>query len=82
MDFSTLRCILLMYNAVSQQFDKIGFASISNTIIATLTLNDPINIIYLEPPELEINLYQLAGIFTGDLDYLANFLGNQGVLAK
>ena len=67
---------------VSQQFDKIGFADVSNTIFATLTLNDPIDISYREPPQFEINCYQLAGIFTGDLDYLTNFLGHQGASAK
>ena len=31
---------------------------------------------------IEIVQYQLAGVFVGDLDFLANFLGQQGASAK
>jgi hypothetical protein len=38
--------------------------------------------VFLPDLSFEISQYQLAGVFTGDLDFLANFLGQQGASAK
>ena len=84
-DFSVLRCILLMYNTVAEKFDKIGFVDARDNIIGTLTLKNPIDFCYKDggdPPQFNIHRYLLAGIFTGDLDFLANFLGHQGASAR
>ena len=70
-----------MYNTDKQQFDKIAFADESKNAVASLTLYKPMEYVYGEPPQFEIVHYLLAGIFTGDLDFLANFLGKQGASA-
>ena len=81
-DFSKSCCILLMYNTVTQQFDKVGFADNCDTIVATLTLKNPIEYYYRVPPQFEIHRFLLAGVFTGDLDFLATFLGHQGASTR
>ena len=69
-DFSIVHSILLIYNTVGTQFDKITFVYASNTSVATLTLFNSINYIYYKPVQFDIVQYLLAGIFTGDLDFL------------
>ena len=81
-EFDKVHSLLLMYDTVKQQFDKIAFANESTNVIALLTLNNPIKCVYREPPQFEIGRYLLAGMFTGDLDFLAHFLGQQGASAK
>ena len=57
----------------------------SDNITGTLTLKKSIDFCYkdgVDPPQFDIHRYLLAGIFTGDLDFLANFLGHQGASAR
>ena len=57
----------------------------SDKIVGMLTLNNPIDFCYKDggdPPQFDIHRYLLAGIFTGDLDFLANFLCHQGASAR
>ena len=81
-DFSSVTIILLMYNTVKEQVDKIQFIGGMDTVLATVTLKSPVGTEYRPDLSFEIIQYQLAGVFTGDLDFLANFLGQQGASAK
>ena len=71
-----------MYNTVKQQVDKIQFVGGMDAVLSTVTLKSPVGTKYRPNLSFEIIQYQLAGVFTGDLDFLANFLGQQGASAK
>ena len=71
-----------MYNTDEQQFDKIKFIGNMTVFLVTLTLKSPIITDYRPETWFERIQYQLACIFAGDLDFLANFLGQQGASAK
>ena len=71
-----------MYNTVKQQVDKIKFISGLDAVLVTVTLKSPVRTVYRPGLSFEIIQYQLAGVFTGDLDFLLNFLGQQGASAK
>ena len=73
-DFNIIHFVLLMYITIEEWFDKIMFADTSNISIAALTLTNLIDFVYCEPAQFDIAQYLLARIFTGDLDFLANFL--------
>ena len=81
-DFIQVKAILSIYNRVKQCVDKIKFEDENNQTLAQLTLNIPIAC----EPHLTMQFtsthYLLAGIFTGDLDFLAHFFGHQGASAK
>ena len=81
-NYNIVHSILLMYNTSEQWCDKIAFADSSNTSIATLTLTNPIAFVYHDPVQFNIMQYLLAGIFTGNLDFLTHFIGQQGASAK
>ena len=66
-----------MYNMNEQQFDKIQFVGDIGEILSTLTLKTPIVTMYRPEMLIEIVQYQLAGVFVGDLDFLANFSGSR-----
>ena len=81
-DFNCVRRIFLMYNTKEQQFDKIKFVGDIGEVLSTLTLKTPIVTMYRPEMSIQIIQYQLAGIFVGDLDFLANFVGQQGASVK
>ena len=80
-DFTQVGAILLMYR-VKQCVDKIRFKDEINQTLAQLTLKIPLAC----DPHLTMQFtmihYLLAGIFVGDLDFLAHFFGHHGVSAK
>ena len=81
-DFNIVHSILLMYNTNEQRCNKIVSTDPSNISIATLILTNPIAFVYRNCVQFNIEQYLLAGIFTGNLDFLACFLGQQGASAK
>ena len=71
-----------MYNTVKQCVDKIRFEDENNQTLAQLTLKIPIACESHLTVQLTITHYLLAGIFTGDLDFLAHFFGHEAASAK
>ena len=53
-----------------------------DAVLSTLTLE--ISVVTTSWPETRVKLirYQLAGVFAGDLEFLANFAGQQDASAK
>ena len=71
-----------MYNKVKQQVDKMHLIGGMDAVLVTVTSKSPVGTMYRSDLLFEIIQYQLAGMFTRDLDFLANFLGQQGASAK
>ena len=81
MIFSLVESVLLMYNTTGKVIDKLQFVDTAGSALSTLTLKTPISIAYRTPLPFNVKQYQMAAVFTGDLDFLANFLGHQGASA-
>ena len=81
-DFKLVKSILLMVNTVQNKLDKIEFRDENGKCLASLTLKRPIVWEVSEEDQLVLEHYLVAGIFTGDLDFLAHFFGHQGASAK
>ena len=73
---------LLMFNNKVHTFDKVAFEDTNKKIVGSFTLANGIAWASLSQPEPELRHYLLAGLFTGDLDFLSLFLGHQGASAK
>ena len=81
-DFTLVKAILLMYNTTQQRFDKIKFEDERQQSLGELTLKRGIACGPHQTMQVTMVQYLLAGLFTGDLDFLANFFGHQGASAK
>ena len=77
-DFKLVKSIVLMVNTGRNMLDKIEFRDGSDKRLASLTLKKPIVWKDTEEEQLVLDHYLLAGLFTGDLDFLAHFFGHQG----
>ena len=81
-DFKTVYSVVFMYNVTKEQFDELLFVSSTGTTLSKFTLRIPISVSFNSNTSFSVLQYQLAGVFTGDLDFLANFVGHQGASAK
>ena len=69
-----VKTIILMYNKTLERFEKLNLVDAVDTLLALCTLTTQIYCVYKSSPQFEIFQYLLAGVFTGGLDFLANFL--------
>ena len=81
-DFTFVKAILLMVNGIQNKLDKIEFRDENDNCLASLTLKKPIVWDVSKEKQMVLDHYLLAGLFTGDLDFLAHFFGHQGASAK
>ena len=71
-----------MYNTEDNTIDEINFVDEDNVSLDKLTLNVSIPCQYEEAAQHQVAQYLMAGVLTGDLDFLSNFLGHQGASSK
>ena len=81
-DFTAVTTIMVMHNVITAEIDKVTFVGSDNSVLAALTLRSPIGLVNSLTTPFQLLHHQLAGLFTGDLDFLANFVGHQGAVAK
>ena len=81
-DFGIVKAILFMYNTEDNTIDEMNFVDEDNVSLDKLTLNVPIPCQYEEAAQHQVAQYLMAGVLTGDLDFLSNFLGHQGASSK
>ena len=77
-DFKSVKTIVLMFNKTLHRFDKLSFVDAEGTSLGSSTMKSPIYCACETLQKFELLQYLLAGVFTGDLDFLAHFLGQQG----
>ena len=80
-DFKLVQTILLMLNTKRNELDKIEFRDQNDKCLASLTLKKPIPSESPPTNQPRLDHYLLAGLFTGDLDFLSHFFGHQGASA-
>ena len=81
-DFGLVQTITLMYNTVQKSIDELRFTDASGSLISKLTLACPISTPFDSALPFKVSQYQMTAVFTGNLDFLAHFLGHQGASAK
>ena len=81
-DYGAVKAIVLMYNTKDKTIDEIKFVDEDNVSLDKLTLNKLIPCEHEEAAQYQVSQFLLAGVFTGDLDFLSNFLGHQGASSK
>jgi len=81
-DFKAVKSNVLMVNRVRNKLDKMEFRDETNKCLASLTFKKPIAWKVSEKNQMVLDQYLLAGLFTGDLDFLSNIFGHQGASAK
>ena len=81
-DFGSVAKTLLMYNNKVHKFDKVAFEDENKRNIGSFTLPNGIPWVPPLQPKPVLRHYLLAGLFTGDLEFLSLFLGHQGASAK
>ena len=81
-DFSVAKAILLMYNTEDNTIDEINFVDEDDVSLDKLTLNVLIPCQHEEAAQHQVTQFLMAGVLTGDLDFLSKFLGHKGASSK
>ena len=81
-DFTAVTTILVMHNTITLEINKVTFVGSNDSVLAAFTSRSPIGLEHSPTTPFQLLQYRLAGMFAGDLDFLANVVGHQGAVAK